>query len=733
MTARIVALALAALLAAPPAPARRWAAVVVREGGHELSVVDDAGAEVASVRIPTCTAGLAPALASHRGFGGVAGGAAQAADDSVVQRLRQAGFLVYPVTSAQRVEWLRAAKLDAGRPPTARRLADGLRRHHARLKALGPTRAASGPRAPLPEEVELREAETRLEALRDRRRRYQIEMDAAADLVRRLPQAVGAERSDARLVVTRSEDSHGRTVYSFDVARTRLRALLEEIAGEAGLDLVLDDDVPYRDKCHLVTVDLDGATLREALDLLLGRFDLGYSIGEASLVVVPAHKEPFAAAEERLRHKAQLAYGVALAKFPDHPAAPEAHLTLGRYFFGCGLYPQAIQQLERLRRDYHRDARVPEALFTLAKALMAIDDRARARATYATLADRYGSHPLAADALLALANDSLQNARPADALQSLNDLLTRHRGSNSVLPAKVALAKAHLQAGRLGDALDTLEELLATDLPEPEERVARLLAAKTLLAQGQLDRAREAFRTLVAKSRRSPEGQEASFLFADTLFRQKHHLAAIQALQAFIADAPASPWAQQATMRLGDVYGAIALHDRAIATYEGLLTDHPNTPLRPSVLLALGQCYADKGNYQKAQHHFQRAAQDTRDPAAWRARLRAAQAALADGRPADALPLLEGVTTKARDPELLARAYHTLGDCHRRLGRLHDAIAAYVRATQANPERPSAELQPPAAAPAPKTGAEPTHSAGGPAARPAAGASGGTPEGGPTE
>jgi tetratricopeptide (TPR) repeat protein len=133
-------------------------------------------------------------------------------------------------------------------------------------------------------------------------------------------------------------------------------------------------------------------------------------------------------------------------------------------------------------------------------------------------------------------------------------------------------------------------------------------------------------------------------------------------------------------MRLGELYRHVALYDLAMATYEQLLAERPETSNRRTILEALGECCWHKGNYQKAQLHFERAAGDRDDAAAWHATCRAGQAALADGRPADAVTILQRVVESAADRALVAAAYGALGDCHRQLGNLQEALAAYERA-----------------------------------------------------
>jgi len=552
----------------------------------------------------------------------------------------------------------------------------------AHLALLGAPLAPAAPAPGGPQhgeaQNELRRREAQLGRLRKRLEDYEKEL---ATLNARAPEP--GTPADENVLVRCDTDADGRTVYAIEADNATLKAVLDGLAVTARTELILDKDVSFRALSSLVAVALDGVTLRDALNVLLGRFDLDHTIGAEGIIVSPPSKAPFETPEARLAHKAQLAYRGALVKYPSSADAPRAHCTLGQHLFEQGLHPQAIEQLRRLLQDYPGCEQAPAALYTLARSCAAIGDHANSDAAYRRLVVEHPGCAQADDALLALARRSEAGGRPKEAIPLLEEIARRYADGDARPEAEVRLAECFIATGRYDEAIERLERLLRSGLPEAGERRIALLLGRTLLAQGRFTKARAAFLHLKGRFPDTPEGAEAYYLIADAFFQEEQFLSALEACRGALAQHPASAHAEMGRMRLGELYRRIALHDLAIAAYEKVLADHPDSARRRAVLAALGECYWQKGNYQKAQLHFERAAADSRDDMAWRAWCRAGQCSLADRRAADAAVILERVVGHAPDKALVAEACDALGDCYRHLGRLDDALMAYRSAAKA--------------------------------------------------
>ena len=521
--------------------------------------------------------------------------------------------------------------------------------------------------------LELRRRQAQLDRFKERLQCYEGELDGL------MPEAPDQDRTEVCIDVRSDTDAHGRTLYALEADRATLRSVLEHLAIKARLELVLDGGVPQRHVAGLVSVALDGVTLRQALDLLLGRFDLECIVSDGQIAVVPPAQLAFRTAEQRLHHKAEQAYKAALVGFPDHEDAPRARLVLGQRFHARQLFPQAIEELQGLLRDYPRAKQAPAALWTLAQSYAALGAAAKAASAYKAIVANHPECTHAAGSLLALADGRLAAGEPREAIGLLEELLGRYPNDGARPEAELRLAEAMRATGRHSDALARLGKVLDGPMGPKAKLRARLLVGRTLAAQGHHAQARAEFYRVVQQAPDGPEGQQAYFLLADTYFGEENYLPAVEAYRGALSRCPDAPQAGAARLRLAALYHKMTLYDLAIATYEAVLRDDPGLPQRRTVLHALGECCYAKGRYSKAQLHFERAAEG-QDAEAWESLLRAGQAALADERPAEAARCLEQVAHEAKDPSVVARACDALGECHRRLGRLADALVAYERA-----------------------------------------------------
>ncbi|MFW6108338.1 MAG: tetratricopeptide repeat protein, partial [bacterium] len=326
----------------------------------------------------------------------------------------------------------------------------------------------------LRDEQELRRRRAQLQRLTERLQSYERQLQAmeAAEPDRPQPEA-----SDAPVLVRSDTGRDGRAAYAVEADRATLRSVLEGLTAEARLELTIDEAVSHRDVAALVSVALEGISLRGALDLLLGRFDLEYAISDGTVVVTPPGLQGYRTAAERLRRRAQLAYQSALVRFPEHSDAPRAHLLLGRHLLRRKLYPQAVEQLERLLRDYPQAGEAPEALDALAQAYAGLGDTAEAAESWRTLVGHHPKHELADNALLALARQASAEDRPAEALPLLREIVSRYADGDARPEAEVLLAETLLAVNRHEQAVARFERLLGQGLSPTAERHTRLLLA----------------------------------------------------------------------------------------------------------------------------------------------------------------------------------------------------------------------------------------------------------------
>lgn len=110
---------------------------------HAVCVVDAAGRDVAVFSVPHTAEGLEAFVSSLREHGPLEGVAVETSRHLLVQKLMEAGFVVFPVNPKVSQAWRAGWSAAAGKTDVsdARVLADGLRQHHRRMRALHPDEA----------------------------------------------------------------------------------------------------------------------------------------------------------------------------------------------------------------------------------------------------------------------------------------------------------------------------------------------------------------------------------------------------------------------------------------------------------------------------------------------------------------------------------------------------------------------------------------------------------------
>jgi transposase len=117
-----------------------WVGVDWADEEHQVCVVDDDGQVVDAFALPHQAQALNALAARLRLGGRVAGVAIETPRHLIVHQLIAEGFVVYAVNPEVSHKWCKALSVAGAStdPDQAFALADGLRHHHARLRALLP-------------------------------------------------------------------------------------------------------------------------------------------------------------------------------------------------------------------------------------------------------------------------------------------------------------------------------------------------------------------------------------------------------------------------------------------------------------------------------------------------------------------------------------------------------------------------------------------------------------------
>jgi tetratricopeptide (TPR) repeat protein len=237
----------------------------------------------------------------------------------------------------------------------------------------------------------------------------------------------------------------------------------------------------------------------------------------------------------------------------------------------------------------------------------------------------------------------------AEAAPELEKFIAAAPNSPQLSNARLVLADCQVRLGEYKQVIQSLSPLAETD---PENRTLAYLLGSALIGDGQLDKGQ----AIIDRLFRHEDSAEAHLLMASILLLADDAQTALKEAQRAIELNPKLPavqaWYGRVLMRLGDTEKAKVAFRNELATNANDFESH----------LYLGVLLRQDKQLDEALNHLQRAIQLR--PREQYARYHLAAVYAAAGKPADALPLLEGVLKEHGDfveaRVLLASVYYRL-------------------------------------------------------------------------
>ena len=336
-----------------------------------------------------------------------------------------------------------------------------------------------------------------------------------------------------------------------------------------------------------------------------------------------------------------------LAILEKHPARIDVRSNLGAAYSALGRYEQAIEQY---KRALVIDGTNPAIRFNLALAYY-------------------------------------KAAWFAEAATELERFLTAAPNSPQTANAQLVLADAYVRLGEYKKVIQALSPLADAD---PSNRTLAYLLGSALIGDGQLDKGQ----AIIDRLFRHDDSAEAHSLMASILLIADDAQGALKEAERAIELNPKLPGLQagygRVLMRLGDT-------EKAKAAFKSELAANPNDF---ESNLYIGILYRHDKEIDEALSHLKRAIQLR--PREQYARYHLAAVYAAAGKPADALPLLEGVLKEYAD---FVEARVLLASVYYRLNRKEDGDREKALIQKSNAEQqvkqPGANIGEPVPTPKP--------------------------------
>lgn len=407
----------------------------------------------------------------------------------------------------------------------------------------------------------------------------------------------------------------------------------------------------------------------------------------------------------------------------SRPSAPATIVSEANFWYGdtLGRLGDAKGAVPRLRAFTTAGPRILQqnGLLSLGWWGRAAGQPADAAKAYRTLLTSYPNTPEAPWARAGLVQALLDLDDYAAARQEAQRLDGLDRAGTLSLPTWLLVRQWLAAKPRPDDARALDDQLLARTLEPPTRAWVLLVSAEQSRLAGQSDEARTRFE-LVRQSPAAPVlGQYAALRLAQNDFDLREFAQALTGAKGLLNESPPVDLRAAAMVLAGEAAYWSRDYDQAIAAYTRFLTDLPKHPAAPKVVLSLGWAEFRRGRADAARQRFTTFAQQApTDPHAGEALLLSAELAanagdvqtaraqlsevivkfqntepaqvatlnrallsIDAGRPADALPMLSTLASRAATSPYIGRVHAARGVALLAMGRGPSAQPDFQAAT----------------------------------------------------
>ncbi len=423
------------------------------------------------------------------------------------------------------------------------------------------------------------------------------------------------------------------------VAQMPLAGLLDRLAEQARLRIEWSSAARQLVEERSPIVALEGASLPEALRLLVEPLGLQWSLEDGKLRL--ASEEEAAAADRKFRRlaEARRALREALRIYPRHPLTAAAYLELGNLEALTGHLDEAQTWYVRLAREWPHSPLVVESYYNVGLLRFRQGDRAAARQAFYRVVDRAPGHELAPLAYWRVGRIYLEEGEAEQALSPLRRACSFPGGTGGGSPAQAAAA------------LTTAAAHLLTDNPR---------AANAVLREHRELVSRESYRNAAA--------------FLDTLARfraatdrRQRQREAVDLLSILLTAADDPLLGPEGLALMGQAYRELGMQEEMMRFYQKALK-RLHGSLATKLTLELAEEQWSAGKAEAARPLYQRLVAEGPSNEAKRARLRLAEIDLAGKRSQECLKSCRELLQEKAGVDaaavlrLMAQAYEQLGD-----------------------------------------------------------------------
>ena len=483
------------------------------------------------------------------------------------------------------------------------------------------------------------------------------------------------------IVLTKEIGEYGVAVYSIDAAQVKIADILQALSASFGKSIIVDEDVDAAYLSSFLNVSIQKSPLQDILEVVLGIRGLEFIQNEDSIYVLTLSNISEDTAFEYYRDKGVQLYQKAQLKYPNDRRVAKAYLELGNYYYDLGFNFLALQEYKIVLEKYKEPQLAKEALFKTGRCYDKLKDHENARRAYFQFMYSYPKDPLVDDALLSIGDSFVEQGLYHKAIDVYERVIREHPNEDTACRSQFSMAKTYVKMGNYRGALQSfLQAREKYDSGQMRSEIEYQIGNCLYLLNEYQD-AGSVFGNLLV-SEPGGEGElmgNASFLLGDCFYKQDNYLAAFQVFRRAIDTYSKNNKVPYGMYFMGKSLSAMNMSDSAIQTFRDAMQAYPDNDYASKMALDIGNCYFDRGDYNLAYHTFGNfVKQYPNSELVVEGMIGAAEALYHDKKYEEAINSYLELLKTNNEEKIRRYAFKRIGDCYKSVGKLEQALKAYL-------------------------------------------------------
>ncbi len=484
------------------------------------------------------------------------------------------------------------------------------------------------------------------------------------------------------IVLTKEIGEYGVAVYSIDATQVKITDILQALSASFGKSIIVDEDVDAAYLSSYVNISIHKSPLQDILEVVLGIRGLEFIQNEDSIYVITLSKLKEDAAFEYYRDKGVQLYQKAQLKYPNDRRVAKAYLELGNYYYDLGFNFLALQEYKIVLGKYKELQLVKEALFKTGRCYDSLKDHENARRVYFQFMYSYPKDPLVDDALLSIADSFVEQGLYHKAIDVYERVIREYPKEDTACRSQFNMAKTHVKMGNYRGALQSfLQAREKCDSGQMRFEIEYQIGNCLYLLNEYQD-AGSVLGNLLVSELGGGEGElmeNASFLLGDCFYKQDNYLAAFQIFRRAIDTYSKNSKGPYGMYFMGKSLSAMNMTDSAIQTFRDGMQAYPDSDYATKMALDIGNCYFDRGDYNLAYHAFDNfVKQYPTSELMVEGMIGKTDALYHDKKYEEAIKSYLELLKTNDEEKIRQYAFKRIGDCYKSMGKLEQAIKAYL-------------------------------------------------------